>query len=163
MRWGICIKGSIKTLPVTALYWIVCLAPWKWAFFSWDWNLERLLWFETAFDSHSPFLAPQLSEELLARASVLVTIDFHRKESELWNLVFLPHPTRVWIQTMFITLIQWMNWVCDILSFPCPDPHPAQGAWKLGEVLAVSQGVVTQGFISLHLLETHSSRKPEGK
>uniref|UniRef100_A0A8C0U748 non-specific serine/threonine protein kinase n=1 Tax=Cyanistes caeruleus TaxID=156563 RepID=A0A8C0U748_CYACU len=26
MGWGICIEGIIKTLPVTALYWIVCLA-----------------------------------------------------------------------------------------------------------------------------------------
>lgn len=85
MGRGICIEGSIKTLPVTALYWIVCLALWKWAFFffSWDWNLGRLFWFETAFDSHSPLLTPQLNEELLTRTSVLVTIDFHKKEPEL--------------------------------------------------------------------------------
>lgn len=90
---GSVLKGASEALPVTALYWIVCLAPWKWAFFfSWDWNLERLLWCETAFDSHSPFLAPQLGEELLARASVLVAPDCHRKESELWNVIY---PTRV--------------------------------------------------------------------
>lgn len=126
MGQGICIEGSIKTLPVTALYWIVCLALWKWAFFflGLEFGKVALVW-----NSFWLPLAPQLSEELLARASVLVTIDFHRKGSELWNLLFIPHVfgNRPCLLPSFSGWIWYAtSWASPVLTLI---QHKVPGSW----------------------------------